>query len=371
MQDLIFKKFTSICKKLILNEPFYGYFLLSLNKQLSTKVETAGVRINNLQPELIINPDFFNSLSDDHKYGLIKHELLHIVFEHCVAYDHLTDKKLANIAMDLYINQLIEEKYLPQTDCVIENFLEYGLKYNESTNIYYDKLKQKQDKLSSIKEPTHDWQKLSELEKKLIKKNLENIISETANIVRKTGNIPKEVNELISTFKKEEPAVINWKNYFRKYIDGATNEYVVKTRRKLSNRFIDSPALKLKYHAHHLLALDTSASVSNNEIEELMHQVYLMNKTGHLFTIVQFDTKINSIDVYKKNKPLTIKGRGGTDFNEVMNYFLKHKKKYASLTYLTDGEAYDPSLKYKKTLWLHVKNSSINHDLTGIKIKMQ
>ena len=88
-------------KELMLKEPFYGLFLISLNKIWSDRVPTAGVAKNNINYQLVINPEFWGSLSDPHKLGLLKHELLHIAFFH-ICSEHIGyDKQLANIAMDL------------------------------------------------------------------------------------------------------------------------------------------------------------------------------------------------------------------------------------------------------------------------------
>lgn len=88
-------------KDLMLKEPYYGFFLIMLNKVWNNKiVPTAGVSKNNINYQLTINEDFWTSLSEDHRLGLLKHELLHIAFGHLTMYFKFSDKKLANIAMD-------------------------------------------------------------------------------------------------------------------------------------------------------------------------------------------------------------------------------------------------------------------------------
>ena len=95
-------------KELMLKEPFYGFFLLMLNKVWDAKrVPTACVSKNNINYQLTINPDFWEKLSEPHQMGLLKHELLHIAFNHLTSTFDFSDRKLANIAMDLEINQYI------------------------------------------------------------------------------------------------------------------------------------------------------------------------------------------------------------------------------------------------------------------------
>jgi predicted metal-dependent peptidase len=62
-------------KDLMLQEAFYGLFLLMLNKEWTKRVPTAGVMVAGINYKLLINEDFWESLSRDHKQGLLKHEL--------------------------------------------------------------------------------------------------------------------------------------------------------------------------------------------------------------------------------------------------------------------------------------------------------
>jgi predicted metal-dependent peptidase len=88
-------------KELMLKEPYYGFFLIMLNKVWDGKrVPTAGVSKNGINYQLAINPEFWESLSEDHRLGLLKHELLHIAFGHLTTFFKFTDKRLANVAMD-------------------------------------------------------------------------------------------------------------------------------------------------------------------------------------------------------------------------------------------------------------------------------
>lgn len=64
-----------ICKQLIIKEPFYGLFLMRLNKFFSDKVPTAGVAIDGINPVLAINKDWWYKLDDTMKMAVIKHEV--------------------------------------------------------------------------------------------------------------------------------------------------------------------------------------------------------------------------------------------------------------------------------------------------------
>ena len=73
---------------LIFTEPFYGLFLIGINKQYSERIPTAGVSKHGIGMQLTINPRvLIHELSEDHRFGLIKHELLHIAFGHLLLRD--------------------------------------------------------------------------------------------------------------------------------------------------------------------------------------------------------------------------------------------------------------------------------------------
>ena len=87
-------------KDLMIKEPYYGFFLIALNRIWTNKVPTAGVSKDKINYRLYIGENFWNELSEDHRRGLLKHELLHIAFGHLTMYFKFSNKRRANIAMD-------------------------------------------------------------------------------------------------------------------------------------------------------------------------------------------------------------------------------------------------------------------------------
>jgi hypothetical protein len=51
-----------IGKQLMFSEPFYGIFMSTLNKVVRKDLPTAGVSKNNINYQLAINEEFWNSL---------------------------------------------------------------------------------------------------------------------------------------------------------------------------------------------------------------------------------------------------------------------------------------------------------------------
>ena len=116
------KSLSKISKELMLKEPYYGFFLIMLNKVWRKDLPTAGVSKNGINFQLAINEDFWTSLSEMHQMGLLKHELLHIAFGHLTSFKSFKNKRLANVAMDMEINQFIDKDWLPEGGIDINNY---------------------------------------------------------------------------------------------------------------------------------------------------------------------------------------------------------------------------------------------------------
>ena len=372
-------------KNLIFKEPFYGLFLIGINKEYTERIPTAGVSKQNIGVCLAINPKFYIDLSEEHRFGLIKHELLHIAFGHLITRNMYSDKKLFNIAADLEINQYILESNLPEGGLLLSSFPELNLPVKAGTKVYYDILKQAQD---SGQSPSLDnlldqmdgnsqydhstWDEfddLSEADKKLVQKQIEHQLKDSAEQTsKKQGTIPGELAEIIKRLLHIEPAKFDWKGYLRRFVGNSTISYTKKLRRKYNKRYIENPGLKVKFKNHILVGVDTSGSVSNKELIEFMSELNHMYKTGHKITVAQCDTQLNSVEDFNPKKDWNIKGRGGTSFQPVVDHY--NKNKYTALIYLTDGEASSPENCPKNTLWVLSSVSEMNDDLPGKVIKL-
>ena len=126
-----------ISKTLIFTEPFYGIFLIGLQKEFTKSCATAGVGKHGIGMRLVINPEFFAILSEPHQQGLLKHELLHIAFGHIILADRYPDKKLFNIAADIEINQYIDSEMLPPGGLKLDSFPGIKLPRKPGTDKYY------------------------------------------------------------------------------------------------------------------------------------------------------------------------------------------------------------------------------------------
>ena len=146
-----------------------------------------------------------------------------------------------------------------------------------------------------------------------MKKQLDKVLKDVAENTKKSrGTVPGFISEYLLTLDQIEPPKFDWKGYIRKFTGFSKKTYVKKSRRKENKKFPDSPAIKVKTRQHLLLAIDTSGSVSDDELQEFLNEIHHLYKMGIQITVVQADTRIVSIKEYKHKKPeIHISGRGG------------------------------------------------------------
>lgn len=418
-------------KDLMFSEPFYGFYLLHLNKRFSDKVPTAGVYLSGINTGLDINKEFWYGLKENERVGILKHELLHICFFHLENRDGYPDHQLFNIAADIEINQYIKNndtEALPEGALNLNMFPTIQLDKFKGTRYYYDKLKENLNKPRNPKsgqgqsqksegdeanqsqnsqtsqsnsdgqsngnsnskyrdevldklygqkmhETWKDFESLSDAEKKLVKKQVDHILKEAAKVTKKSqGNIPGELKQYIEELLEVKETVFDWKGYLRRFMGGSQEIFTKKSRRKLSRRFVDNPGLKIKKKKHILVAIDTSGSINEYELGEFFSEVYHIHKTGAEITIIECDARIG--DIYKYNGKFRghITGGGGTSFDPVVEYYNDNNRKYTSLIYFTDGYAGMPRKPFKQMMWVISSNGSAEYagkeGLPGIVIKI-
>jgi predicted metal-dependent peptidase len=395
--EQIYQEITKCSKTLMLKEPFYGLFLISLNKELSESIPTACVTPDNINVKLVVNPKFWSEQDEKTKMGVLKHELLHVAFFHLNNFDRFPDKELYNVAADLEINQYINDDMKGDTWIGLEitesPFKELNLLPKQGTKYYYDALQKEinenpdgdlaqamkgvdGDGIGDIHELWKAMEGLGEAERNLIDKQIDYQLKEIAEELEKQsrgrGLVPSEMKDYInSLFEITEP-VIDWASYLRRFNSMSTIIHTKKTRRKPNRRFNSGPALKIKQKKKTLVAIDTSGSVSKEDLIEFFNEIYHIYKTGTHIDIVECDAQIQRVYQYKgEREEIEVSGRGGTDFEPVMKYLVENKNKYANLIYLTDGECSSPDTKpIKPILWVHCSNSNINKELPGTKIQI-
>ena len=402
-------------KTLMLREPFYGFLLIGLNKEISKRVETACVAKDGINIKLVVNDEYYEKQDDKTKVAILKHELLHIAMQHLSMFDQFEDKQLLNIAADLEINQYIEDHWKGETweglDIVNGQFKGVVLPPKAGTRVYYDLLQQELDKDKQNKDQQNqdedgddqnqsnqdgsggsefaDWfngmkdqdshelwnefEEMSEAERKLVQKQVDHQLKDATENMKGRGTIPAEMEQYVKKLFEKQEAVIDWKQYLRRFGSRSTKIQTKKTRKKPNTRFGSGPALKIHPKRSTLVAIDTSGSVSDFDLSEFFAEINNIHQAGIEVTIMECDSYVHRTYQYKggKGDVERVMGRGGTSFDPVMDEIMKSGGKYQNLIYLTDGYAPSPErVPLIPMLWVFNSNTQINENLPGAKIQI-
>ena len=121
-------------------------------------------------------------------------------------------------------------------------------------------------------------------------------------------------NEILKNIK-DKPPVFNWKRYFRRLIGNSISSEIQSTRMRPSKRFPDAKGIRLKRKPNILVGVDTSGSVSMEELNDYLEVETDFNlverKLPKNFLIPHiFGDFIDKVDI--ENKKIFVKNSGPT-----------------------------------------------------------
>ena len=170
------------------------------------------------------------------------------------------------------------------------------------------------------------------------------------------GSVPGQMVEVIYQSTRGR---VKYESILREFYASALSDNRRLTRSRPSRRFgFEQMGSFYKYMPKLIVALDCSGSVSSENLGIYLHILSQFFKYGiQGIDVITFDTIVNKeVTKLKKNKDkqIAIKGRGGTDFQPVVDYFCKHID-YDGMMIVTDGYApvpQVPSFLKNKLLWI-------------------
>ena len=367
-------------KKVLIENSFYGIFLLGFSKIVDESVETACVRRKGINCELVINPKYWETQDDTQQINLLLHEVHHIVFQHMFMWDSFPNKQVLGLAADCEVNSYLSNLdntwivpslwQLPDkqgTKFYYENILKQGSPQQQSGGSGNGNNSQNNNSNLKTKDDHSQWKKdfqdCSDAEKQLIQNQINQQIKSAAEqTIKMRGTIPAELQDIVNDLLKVKPRIFDWKAYFRRMLGSIYDINLKKTRRKESIRFPGAAGIKHKKKVSILVAVDTSGSVNKKELEDFFSEITHIYKAGARITILECDSKISANYEYTGKWDGTVHGRGGTDFKPVIDYYRKNIKDYAALVYFTDGECSIPDNVPRDTIW--VITSAGDHEKT-------
>ena len=204
--------------------------------------------------------------------------------------------------------------------------------------------------ISEPKEAAELWQEDFFMDEKIKK------IIEWAHANMQWGTMPGNLIQMLMASLRPE---IDYRKILSAFRATVLSSDKMLTRFKPSRRYgFMYMGKKNEFTTNILIAVDVSGSISDEDVRIFYSVINRFFKYGiKSINVLQFDTDVKEplLTMQKAKKLIKVHGRGGTDFQPVINYFEKSKKKYDGLIFFTDGYASVPRMSQRsirKTLWI-------------------
>ena len=177
------------------------------------------------------------------------------------------------------------------------------------------------------------------------------------------GSLPGDLIELI---KKTAEGKVDFRAVLRMFRASILSQKRRLTRMRPSRRFgFEQMGSRYDFTTRLLIALDTSGSVGSEDLGRYLNVTTSFFKYGiQQIDVLMFDAKVQGkplalTDAKKNIKELKVCGRGGTNFQALVDYAVEHPE-YDGLIIITDGYAPCPNTEQLRTklLWVIDNESS-------------
>jgi len=336
-----------------------GRFLSSVALQMEHKIDNRVPTAATNGKEVLYNEDFFMGLTEEERVALIAHEVWHVAFLHTVRRGN-RHPVVWNYAGDYVINnQLRLDGFkLPEPHLWDARYCDH------TTEQVYDLIMEEQDDPDDMDNPdgfgldimdqSGDGEDSQPTEEQIAKAEME--IKEMlvkaatqAKMENQAGSIPGEIARAIDDLINPK---LNWKDLLQRFVNSVSKEdysWRLPNRRFFPNHYL--PAAYSEQLGHIAVAIDTSGSVSQEMLLEMLSEIQSINDSfkPKKLTIMDCDYQIHNMYEVTENLDileLEFGGWGGTSFFPVLDWAQEHQPDL--LIYFTDlwAESIDESHGY-------------------------
>ena len=333
--------------QIMIDSVFYTTLMLGLNHKITNKVKTAGV--DGLT--VFYNPDFVQKLTLNETVGLIMHELGHVAFQHITRRGDRNHKKW-NIAGDYCINNILDEQgyKLPCGALISPSYNE--MSSDQVYSLLPDPIEIDFD--CDIIEPGSDGSD-NTIE---VTQQIRELVTKAKTQASLLDPDYKLDSEITRTLEELLNPKLDWRILLQNFMNDFSQEDYSYSRP--NRRYQPKYYLPSRYSTSIstvTVAVDTSVSVSQEEIQEYLTEIQSIRDTFNIehLTVLGCDYKLrNVIEVSPDQSLLDIKLTGGswTKFSPVFEYLKLNPP--TVLIYFTDMDAlFDFDEPQFNVLWIN------------------
>ena len=363
--------------QLVVKEPFFGHLLSNVIRVVSEKrTPTAGVALSERKVILAVNPGFFAGAvrRKAERVGIVKHEVLHLLFKHLLRREPWHDALLFNVAADLVVNQLIGRPWeLPASAITLSTFADLELEPDQTVEHYYRRLlelardagsaPQSAAALAGIRQEP-EWHsdhrgwtaaEMDPVARQVAGAEIGRWVEQAA---RRAGDaaierLPETLREAIQLWIDERHPQLQWRRVLRMFNASARRSRVLPTLRRPSKRYGTFPGNRVRRMSHLAVAVDTSGSIGPDDLGDFFSEIRGLWRAGAEITVIECDLEVQRVWAYRGRHPERIFGRGGTSFDPVFRWLRDQRRRFDGCVYLTDGLAARPTIAPPcKLLWV-------------------
>jgi predicted metal-dependent peptidase len=419
--DVNISHFEQICVKMLYEAPFFAEISRHIHKVPTRDIPTACVAFDMRNYSLVMywNPEFVAAQTNEQLVGLIKHEILHIVFQH-ITYRFRKPPVIWNIATDCAINSIIatdhkddSKAHLP--DCVIlpgkeilidvtkepyksmsEEDLVEQRAFSEiiknappmmASEWYFAYLQQEmQDKcpnmiaghnVAALLDDHSMWEEIAEGQREMIQGKLRSIIEKAVKEADSRSNGWGSMSQMISgLIRRSVSNIINWRSVLRNFTGSLVRGKRKTSIKRINKRFpMVHPGATRGYTAKLLVCVDQSGSVDDHMLETFFGELRSCNKRVE-FDYLPFDCEAydKEIVTWRRGACPEIKRTraGGTDFSAPTRVANdpKNRGRWDGVLIVTDGQAPQPVASRLKRAWVLGKGCNLIFTSNEIQIKL-
>lgn len=365
--------------------PHYAYILAQMIPFDDPTIEVMAVSYQRGKLFLHVNAAYFMQHPQFIR-GVLLHEVHHVVLGHLTRFDlrDVAHPRLMEIAMEISANEYIDE-LLPDDPITLEMYLDVGILPGQSTRERYEILRtamERGERLLGRKErmvdqhhawgvgfpdPSTEGHKKTPLQRseqpiqQVIRSGIargEQLAHEIKRPwIRMAGRDPVDLLEELDLEYGEPVAKMDWRAALQMFVGRmrSPRHTYARPNRRFPHKVgvvpgrIYAPGNQAKPSL--LVAIDTSASVTRDELLEIARHLQLLRSLVEI-TIVECDLAIQRVYAFS-GVLKSVKGRGGTDLRPVFAPEILNKYQPDGVIYFTDGEGPYPSTPPPiPTLWV-------------------
>ena len=329
-----------------------------------------------MRPAIIFNSKFVNEMTNGEVAAVLMHELGHFL-QMAFQRREMRDPMKWNIAADGVINynvdrdiknphnrEFVKTIKLPDKAIRLPDGFDKNHLYSEWVYDNMDKdpnLKKMmkgvgQGEMTLIDDHSM-WGTFNDIPEEVLKSQIISTIQEAGKAAG-IGSTPSGAEEILKLLLETK---VDWRNLLRSFVGQNQRIGFRGTWKRPSRRFgRRQQGKQVKRAGKLVMVVDTSGSMSNDELNQVMTEVNYVSRTYDVW-VVDCDAKVQQAYKYTRGMQLTCKGRGGTDMNPGLAHADKDLKA-DMIVCLTDGGLFHaPESTRAPTLWIITPDGSTSY----------